>query len=698
MAKPIINIKFLADLKQFSSQMQNVNRSLAKTGKKMQSLGTSLSVGITAPLTALAVVSVKSFDTQAKAIAQVEAGLKSTGNAVGFTTEQLLKQASALQNNTLFGDEVILKDATAQLLTFTNIAGQQFSRTQEAALDLATRLDGDLKSASIQLGKALNDPIANLSALSRSGIQFSKEQKASIKTLWETGRAAEAQTLILDELEKQYGGSASAAAKAGTGPLTQLKNILGDITEEFGAIIIEGINPFVEKLKAIALSFQSLSPTTKKWIVILGGVASAIGPLLALAGTILPAIGTGLALLTGPIGLVVAGLTAVGVVIYKNWKPIKKTLVDIANYFIDLYNESLPVKIAVEAIALSFKNMYSVASFVFETIGSIITNFISQTTTGFKALGKVVKGALTFDYDLIKEGIADAFKGSKNNVKTFVDSVKGDFENLKTNISGNINEAIDNVTTRKKIKFLKENVDASAVTEAVSEATTAGLTTTPTTTAGGSGGREQETALDLTGLAQGVDLDFEPITEQTDNLTSNLENLQSVASIVGESVGSTFQNLSSRIVDSLGLANTGFQGFVKGLISTVTQLIAMMLSQSIAQSIAGATASGTATGPAAVFTTPAFIATAVSGVLGAFASIPKFADGGIVSGPTYALVGEYAGASNNPEVIAPLDKLKDLIQPAGGNLTVGLNGEFRLDGQDLVLAVDRVNSRNSRTS
>ena len=87
--------------------------------------------------------------------------------------------ATNLQNKTLFGDEVILKDATAQLLTFTNITGENFGRTQEAALDLATRLDGDLKSASIQLGKALNDPVANLSALSRSGIQFSEDQKKS---------------------------------------------------------------------------------------------------------------------------------------------------------------------------------------------------------------------------------------------------------------------------------------------------------------------------------------------------------------------------------------------------------------------------------------------------------------------------------------------------------------------------------------
>jgi uncharacterized protein YukE len=64
---------------------------------------------------------------------------------------------------------------------------------------------------------------------------------------------------------------------------------------------------------------------------------------------------------------------------------------------------------------------------------------------------------------------------------------------------------------------------------------------------------------------------------------------------------------------------------------------------------------------------------------------PKFANGGIVSGPTMGLMGEYPGAQSNPEVIAPLDKLKSMI---GG----GGNGEFVLRGNDLVLALQRSNS------
>jgi hypothetical protein len=282
-----INIKFSADLKQFSSEMQTVLRQTEKAGREMQKVGAAMSVAITAPFVALAGVSLVNFDTQAKAIAQVEAGLKSTGEQAGFTSQELQKMASDLQETSLFGDEVILKDATAQLLTFTNIAGEQFARTQKAALDLATRLDGDLKSASIQLGKALNDPIANLSALSRSGIQFSESQKKTIAEMVKMNRLADAQTLILDELERQYGGSAEAAAAAGTGPLKQLANSWGDLTEEFGKIIAEGIAPLVKYFKDLITRLQALSPETKKTIVVVTALAAAIGPLLVVFGTIL---------------------------------------------------------------------------------------------------------------------------------------------------------------------------------------------------------------------------------------------------------------------------------------------------------------------------------------------------------------------------------------------------------------------------
>ena len=308
-------IKIGADSYEFQQKTKQVELSLDGVGKKLTSIGKSLSLKLTAPIVALGAASVAAADTQAKAEAKVQQAIKSTSMAAGLSFEQLKTYASELQNETLFGDEEILNNATAQLLTFTNIAGENFKRTQAVALDLSTVLDGDLKSASIQLGKALNDPVKNLSALSRSGIQFSEEQREVINTLAKTNRLAEAQGVILDELERQYGGQAKAAAEVGTGALKQLQNSWGDFMEQIGAAMMPFVNKVAGALKIVVAALQSMSPEMRNVIVGIAGITAAIAPLsLALGGIIrmLPMLATGFTALLSPIGLAVTAVLALG--------------------------------------------------------------------------------------------------------------------------------------------------------------------------------------------------------------------------------------------------------------------------------------------------------------------------------------------------------------------------------------------------
>ena len=88
---------------------------------------------------------------------------------------------------------------------------------------------------------------------------------------------------------------------------------------------------------------------------------------------------------------------------------------------------------------------------------------------------------------------------------------------------------------------------------------------------------------------------------------------------------------------------------------------------------------------------------AIAAIGSAFISLPKFADGGIVSGPTVGLIGEYAGASNNPEVVAPLDKLRGMLNPAGQPVIIG--GTLKASGRDIVCVLaneTRIASKSGR--
>lgn len=91
------------------------------------------------------------------------------------------------------------------------------------------------------------------------------------------------------------------------------------------------------------------------------------------------------------------------------------------------------------------------------------------------------------------------------------------------------------------------------------------------------------------------------------------------------------------------------------------------------------------------------IGAAIAAAIAAFSVIPKFANGGVVSGRTLAEVGEYPGASSNPEVIAPLSKLKDMIGGTGmANVRVEVGGKMQLDGDTAYLQLKNYGKRTGK--
>ena len=154
--------------------------------------------------------------------------------------------------------------------------------------------------------------------------------------------------------------------------------------------------------------------------------------------------------------------------------------------------------------------------------------------------------------------------------------------------------------------------------------------------------------------------------EQTDTVLKNMEGMSSAAGAI-DRLGQSFKNLSSE--------SKGLQAAIAGvsLAASLAQMVADMVKLAGTKSVTvwdwiAGIAAGTAT--------------IVSSAM-AFKSIGVFAEGGVVSGPTLALVGEYAGASNNPEVIAPLNKLRSMLDTGDGGFGGKKDVTFKIKGRNL---------------
>lgn len=175
------------------------------------------------------------------------------------------------------------------------------------------------------------------------------------------------------------------------------------------------------------------------------------------------------------------------------------------------------------------------------------------------------------------------------------------------------------------------------------------------------------------------------------------EEFQKIPAIVNNGVKSTarLQKTMQGLSQSISSVGSAFSS-IGGAIEMPELNVAGTIAQAIANIIAGfasASAQSSSMGPWAwVAFTLAGVAE-IAGVIASIKNMAKFADGGIVSGPTMALVGEYAGASSNPEVIAPLNKLRELI-PAGSAGTVVLDHEIVIDGSKLKIVMRNTNRRD----
>jgi hypothetical protein len=286
-----LSIAFGANTKGFDRAMKKAQAKMKKFGNGMKKLGKTVTMGLTAPLLAFAGASIKAFDTQAKAEASL---LTALGGRVDVQ-QRLIKQAQELQKLTLFGDEETI--AAQSLLAQMGLEEDAIIRLMPLIQDMAAAKGMQLRNAADLVAKSVG---SSTNALSRYGLTI-------------TGAVGSTERLdtAVEALSKGFKGQAETAASVGAGALVQLKNQLGDISEEIGEQVLPHVLKLVNKIKSLADKFSSLSDRQKANIVKWGGIAAAIGPVITLLGMLSIALS---ALVANPL-LILAG--AIGVVVTK---------------------------------------------------------------------------------------------------------------------------------------------------------------------------------------------------------------------------------------------------------------------------------------------------------------------------------------------------------------------------------------------
>jgi hypothetical protein len=248
---PIITVFDSKGLRQAQYQLNKVRGNFQNLGRNAAIAGAAIGA-----FGAVIATSARSLARIEKINAQTNAVLKSTGTIANGTAKDIENLAGRLEALTATEAETIQEGANL-LLTFKNIRNEAgagndiFNQTTAAMVDVARAMGTTASGEAIRLGKALNDPVKGISALTRVGITFTEQQKAQIKALSDSGDVMGAQKIILAELQSQFGGSGAAFAQTFTGQLELLQHELGTVGEEATMAVMPALREMIAGFREI---------------------------------------------------------------------------------------------------------------------------------------------------------------------------------------------------------------------------------------------------------------------------------------------------------------------------------------------------------------------------------------------------------------------------------------------------------------
>ena len=735
-----LKVRITGDSTDLDLALSDAQKSLVEFSKKAADMGKTLSTYVTAPLLAAGAASIKMASDFNESLNKVDVSFKSASVSVTDFAKTSLKtygiaSGTALDMASNFGDMATsmglgVGEAAKLSTSLVGLAGDMAS-FKNISIDVAqTALNGiftgeteSLKRLGIVMTEANVKAYAFSQGITKQYDAMSQAEKVMLRYQYVMSVTKNAQ----GDFARTNENAANQMRMFGEG--------MKQLSAEIGQVMLPAITSIVRAANGMITGFSDASNSTKGFIVTLGLIAAATGPLLFLVGTIVPKVIEGFNLMSaaavkfnltlktagGIAGLAtLLGLAATSAYDYAKALNPDNKLTEQEKKDANAIREKNKEIIASIELLKKQKGMASGPITGMNTAQGISTQSFDAQIAGQQKLLAQNNALIA---SLEKKGKTDAALTAQSDA---------DAKKEQARISAALgtkqkawkledDHLLEIQLNKLKIKQLDEDIAKKELAAAKFSAfgDTKNVKDLPTFAGDLVKHFEKFPAIGekIMGITTNLGTLKSPLSamdaavtasvalqgQQLDQLQLKYDNVMQTGQMISDVAGQAFTALGDSIVQSMGLASTGLEGFAQVMMQTLVKLGTMVIQQIImnqasamASAIAGASQSGAATGPAAIFTTPAFIATAVGGVLSAFAAIPKFAAGGIVSGPTMGLMGEYPGAKSNPEVIAPLNKLQGMLDQGNGGGGGPMTGEFVLRGQDLVVALQRAEKQRNR--
>ena len=732
---------------QFDKKLGESMSKMRNFGRNTKRLGRGLSAGLTAPLAAIGATSFQVAAAFEQSMAKVKAvsgatgeqfkSLENNAKQLGASTRFTASEVSALQLEYaklgFSADEIT--QVTQATLNLAQATGSDLAQSAEvagstlrafgmdasqtgkvtdvmaaafssSALDLESFQDSmkyvapvakaagvSLEEATAMLGQLANNGIKGsqagtslrriLQEVAGTGLDFGTAmQKTADEVINladakdEVGRTASSAFLVLKEgmkdvdgltesLKKSKGAAAGMAATmddTAEGAMKRMQSAIEGAQIEIGSALAPVMTELAGKISSVANAFTNLSDKTKKYIVAGAAIAAAIGPLMM----ILPPLISGLLALISPVGLVIAGIVGLAIAVVTFADEVAGPIASVINMFITMYNELGLVRAifgGIKGVALGvFTFLYT----GFQRLGMAITGVSDIMLAIFAGNFEEVPDIARKAFDDIADSVVEM---GKTIADDFVESVTNELER----------EPFDLVTDATVAEAIKRLGDlGSLIPSAISNGATSagGGPANPKAIQAGQIGTGVGSAQLMGQGSAAADAQSE-LNDQIGISISMAPQMEAAYAGIGMAMGGL-------ITGTMSLTDV-FAGAIAGLANLLIDLGAQFIAAGVA---AQAFFINLIANPAVAIAAGVGLVAAGAVIKGLQqrmeSSPPALAKGGLAFGPTMAMVGDNKNAGIDPEVIAPLSKLKNMM---GSGQNVVVTG--KISGRDILLTSER---------